>query len=308
MDCLVNCYIPRADLPDFVTPEGHKFAPVTIDTFPELHLEPKKDTQYYYDKLVQAHEDKSSPALESLMSQMSADGFGDTPMEHKMWKDFDGMSDAEKSLMEQQVGQCLATALDNLPADSKHRGTLPGQIMEKINSIRNPAPPKFNWKGYLRNFIQASESCGTRKTRRKDNERYPDNPALKILHKKKIMVGIDTSGSVSTEELEEFMGELTHIHKCGTIITIVQCDTAIRKIDPFKPKMEIEIHGRGGTILTPVLEYFTEHKGEYNCLIFFTDGGCEATPSWFKGRCLWVLSNRSADANHLKPYVVRLTK
>jgi predicted metal-dependent peptidase len=306
MDCLVNCYIPKAELPNFIMADGSKFEAVTIESFPELSLEPKKDTRYYYDKLLKAHEEKSSPALENLLSQMSKDGYGDTPMEHKMWKSFEDMTDGEKALMEQQVGQNLVAAFDRLPADSKHRGLLPGDITEKINRIKNPEPPKFNWRGFLRNFISNSEVCGTRKTRRKDNERYPTQPALKTLHRKNILVGIDTSGSVSTKELEEFIGELHHIHKCGTIITVVQCDTAIRNIEKFKPGMEVTIHGRGGTILTPVLEYFEEHHKEFNCLIFFTDGGCEPTPSWFKRRCLWVLSNCSGSGDHLKPYCIKL--
>jgi predicted metal-dependent peptidase len=309
-DCLVNSYIPKKDLPVWTDEKGNKFEAVTVDSFPELKMEPKKDTRYYYDKLVKAHEEKSCPNLEGMLSQMSRDGFGDTPWEHKTWKSFQDMTDADKALMSQQTGQALATAFDRLPDGHKDRGLLPGEITEIIERIKNPAPPKFNWKGFLRNFVNNSEVCGMRRTRRKDNERYPDNPALKVLHKKRVLVGIDTSGSVSNEELMEFMGEMEHIHKCGTDITVVQCDTVIRSVEKFKPRMDITFHGRGGTILTPVLEYFTEHRKEFTCLIFFTDGGCEPTPDWFHGRCLWVLSNRSSGygSSHLKPYVIALEK
>ena len=45
-----------------------------------------------------------------------------------------------------------------------------------------------------------------------------------------MLVGVDTSGSVSSEELVEFMNELAHMHKTGNQITVAQFDTQITDV------------------------------------------------------------------------------
>ena len=94
---------------------------------------------------------------------------------------------------------------------------------------------------------------------------------MKIKFKNHICVGVDTSGSVSNKELQEFFSELSHMHKTGHKITIVQCDTKINSIKEFNPKCDWEIHGRGGTSFQPVIDHYNE-DGRYTALIYFTDG------------------------------------
>ena len=84
-------------------------------------------------------------------------------------------------------------------------------------------------KTYLKNAIERAKKnqrsnersiwkIYTKKLRRKDNKRYSANPGLKIKHRNHVLVGVDTSGSVSSEELVEFMHELAHMHKTGNQI------------------------------------------------------------------------------------------
>jgi len=88
----------------------------------------------------------------------------------------------------------------------------------------------------------------TKKIRRKENRRYDENPGLKIKMKQHMLLAIDTSGSVSDSELKEFMGEIHHIYKTGVDITMIQCDTSIRSIEPYKGNNEIKVQGRGGRV------------------------------------------------------------
>jgi predicted metal-dependent peptidase len=120
-----------------------------------------------------------------------------------------------------------------------------------------------------------------------------------------MLLGIDTSGSVSDTELKEFMNEIHHIYKCGVDITIIQCDTRIRSIDPYKGKFEMQVHGRGGTEFDPVLEYFNENLRKYTSLVYFTDGECWTTVKP-KGNILWVLSERSSMNDSLPGKVIKL--
>ena len=120
-----------------------------------------------------------------------------------------------------------------------------------------------------------------------------------------MLLGIDTSGSVSDRELIEFMGEIHHIYKCGVDITIVQCDTEIKSIDPYKGDKNMIVKGRGGTYFDPVIEYFNANLRKYTSLVYFTDGEATAYVKP-KGHTLWVLSEQSHLNNDLPGKVIKL--
>jgi predicted metal-dependent peptidase len=145
----------------------------------------------------------------------------------------------------------------------------------------------------------------TKKIRRKENRRFSDNPGLKIKMKQHMLLAIDTSGSVSNEELTEFMNEIHHIYKAGVDITMVQCDTSIRSIEQYKGKHEMNVTGRGGTEFDPVLDYYNANQKKYTSLVYFTDGECYTSVKP-KGRVLWVLSERSHMNEDLPGQVIKL--
>jgi predicted metal-dependent peptidase len=122
--------------------------------------------------------------------------------------------------------------------------------------------------------------------------------------RQKMLVAIDTSGSVSNDELTEFMNEIHHLHKAGVDITIIQCDTKINSIEDYKGKFELKVSGRGGTSFDPVLEYYQQHR-EYTSLIYFTDGECNTRLKPNKD-ILWVLSERSELNTSLPGKVIKL--
>jgi predicted metal-dependent peptidase len=295
MDMEINQYI----LPEWL-PEGG----INIENYPELNLDLKAGTRYYYDKLRQAKDQKDktgtsgSDAFDQLCDQMDGDGEG-LP-DHSTWEDFENLSEAEQKLIEKQTQRLLSQAQEQT---LKKQGSIPGEISDLIK-IEEIVPPKFNWRGYIRRFTGVSTKIFTKKIRRKENKRYSENPGLKVKMKQKMLLAIDTSGSVNDEELKEFMNEIYHIYKAGVDITIVQCDTDIRDISDYKGKFELAVSGRGGTSFDPVLKYFQENR-QFTSLIYFTDGECNTymRPS---GSILWVLSERSQMNTSLPGKVIKL--
>jgi predicted metal-dependent peptidase len=121
-----------------------------------------------------------------------------------------------------------------------------------------------------------------------------------------MLLAIDTSGSVSDDEVKEFMNEIHHIYKTGVDVTVLQCDTSIKSIEPYKGKQdEFKINGRGGTEFDPVLEYYNANIRKYTSLVYFTDGECwtEVKP---KAPVLWVLSEGSSMNNELPGKIIKL--
>lgn len=294
MDMEINQYIEASWLP-----EGG----INIDDYAELNLDRKAGCRYYYDQLLRLQDEKDKNGstgdqnMDNLLDNIAS---GDIP-DHSTWEEFEDMSEAEKKLIEKQVQKILQDAKEQT---IKKRGNVPGEI-EGLIVLDEVTKAKFDWKGYLRRFTGTSTKIFTKKIRRKENYRYEDNPGLKIKMRQHMLLAIDTSGSVSNDELTEFMNEIHHIHKAGVDITIVQCDTSIRSIEPYKGKNDLKVHGRGGTEFDPVLDYYNANLKKYTSLVYFTDGECYTSVKP-RNRVLWVLSERSEMNEDLPGQVIKL--
>ena len=273
-DLEINQYIDRDYLPD---------GGLTLETFADLSLPTKAGTKIYYDLLDQACEDGTCEALNNVLEKMD----GDSPYDHETWKEFDELSEADKKLVHKQVEHQLKETAEQT---KKRKGSVPGELADIIHRLTHVEPPSFDWKGYLKRFIGNSTISYTKKLRRKYNKRYAANPGLKIKFKNHILVGVDTSGSVSNDELKEFMNELVHMHKTGHKITVAQCDTQINSVEEFNPKKDWDIKGRGGTEFQPVIDHYNE-VGKYTALIYLTDGEAYP-PEECPQNALWVHSTR----------------
>ena len=294
MDMEINQYIDSEYLPD---------GGIDINDYEDLDLDIKAGCRYYYDKLQQLKDEKDkngtcgNEEMDKLLDNIDN---GDIP-DHSTWEEFDDLSEAEQKLIEKQLQKVLSDAKEQT---IKKRGNIPGEI-EGVIVIEEIVPPKFDWRGYIRRFTGISTKVFTKKIRRKENRRYEENPGLKIKMRQHMLLAIDTSGSVSNSELQEFMGEIHHIYKAGVDVTIMQCDTNIRSIEAYKGKNEINVVGRGGTEFDPVLDYYNANQKKYTSLVYFTDGECY-TSVIPKGNVLWVLSERSNMNEDLPGKIIKL--
>lgn len=298
MDLEINQYIPKQNLP----PGG-----MTLDTFPDLKLEPRKGTRYYYDKLKEVCD--NSPFIQAVIQAMK-DGVGvcqggdadGTIVPNHDWGEFENISESEKKLLKTQID----FHLKEIATQVKSRGTIPGEMQSYIESLFQVPPAKFDWKGYLRRFTGGSTKVYTKKLQRKQNKRFEEDSGLKIKTKRHILVGVDTSGSVSDKELLEFLYELHHIQNTGTQVTLGEFDASLQYVAPFDKKKNFEIHGRGGTDFNAIVEYANENHRKYTCLIVFTDGEAPAPNPVPKLKTLWVHSSQSNINENLPGFKIKL--
>ena len=278
-DLEINQYI-NADM------KGETWDGLEIDKSPfkELNLEAKKGTKYYYDKLMKDIQDNPDGDVANM-----ADENGDFTIDIE---GLEGLSEAERKLISKQIDHQLKEITEKLEKTGKGRGLIPSEMKDYIDQLFEVVEPVIDWKSYLRRFNSMSTMIFTKKTRRKPNRRFGDGPALKIKQKKRTLVAIDTSGSVSKEDLIEFFNEIHHIYKSGTYIDIVECDAKIHRVYEYKGDREdISVCGRGGTDFEPVMVYLAEHKNEYANLIYLTDGECVCPATTPKKPVLWVHSS-----------------
>jgi predicted metal-dependent peptidase len=275
---------------------------ITESPFKELNLLPKQGTKYYYDALQK--EINENPDGDLAQAMKGGDSIGDI---HELWKAMEELGEAEHNLIGKQIDYQLKEIAEELERQS--RGLIPSEMKDYIDSLFETNEPVIDWASYLRRFNSMSTMIYTKKTRRKPNRRFGSGPALKIKQKKKTLVAIDTSGSVSKKDLIEFFNEIYHIYKTGTYIDIVECDAQIQRVYQYKgEREEIEVKGRGGTSFEPVMKYLAENKNKYANLIYLTDGECPPPQTKPLKPILWVHCSNSNINEELPGAKVKINK
>ena len=160
-------------------------------------------------------------------------------------------------------------------------------------------PAIFNWKAYFRRMLGTIIDVDIKKTRKKESNRFPDASGLKHKRKSNIFLVIDTSGSVSDKELCDFFSEINHIYKAGAKVTICDCDTKVNKIYDYTGQWDGKINGRGGTTLSPAIEYFNDHRRDYQTIVLFTDGWIESDPIKVLGQAMWIITS---EGDHTRQF------
>ena len=187
------------------------------------------------------------------------------------------------------------------------RGELPEHQKETLEKLL--APPTISWEQLLKRFV-GTIPYGHRKTRtrlsRRQPERYDISGSIndRIV---KIVVAIDTSGSMSNEDLERIMVEIFDIigsRKCE--VTIIECDAEIQRVYKACSVKDVsfDIQGRGGTSFVPVIEYVNANRYFRDAiLIYFTDGmGDRSIPRPLTLRTMWVLQDEQCELSVGTPY------
>lgn len=273
MDCEINQYINL--LPDDA---------ITLDKVSKLlgeNLEPKKGSWYYYKKLQQFYKNNPNADVGKMLD------------DHSLWpKD---MPEAEKKLLENQIKYKLKEVAEQV---TKQAGSIPGELSEIIKALKQKEPV-FNWKKYFRRVIGNAITSEIQLTRMRPSKRFPDARGIRMKRKPNILVGVDTSGSVNNEEFAEFFAEIHHIYKTGVSVTVAECDTQITNVFEYKGSQDIKRTGFGGTILSPIVNYYKEHP-EFTVCVIFTDGYCDTTMPPCQN-LIWVITSSGNKSTKYTP-------
>ena len=270
-DCEVNSYIPILQKDPYCYPA-------------HWNLENNKGTKFYYENLP-----------DELDQPQGNDGNNYDPNDsHASWKDFQDLSDTEKELVNQQIDYQAKNTAEHV---QKLIGSVPGELKEYLDSLFKIQPQVFNWKAYFRRVIGNLITSELYLTRMRPSPRFPDSRGVKFKRKPHVLVGVDTSGSISDKELEDFFSEIYYLWKSGVKVTIAQVDTKIEHIEEYNGKFNKEIYGRGGTEFTSLVNYYNEHKKDFSTLVIFTDGYVSLNlPSFRNG--VWVITKNGQHQDY----------
>ncbi len=179
---------------------------------------------------------------------------------------------------------------------AKSIGDKTGDEFEKIEPIPT------NWKMKMRKMAGCQPvTTKYRKTYMKRSKRYGGQPGIrKDLGLGELIVGLDTSGSMGSEELGVIWDAIKRTRVRCSKMTLIQVDTEVKDVTNVRRGDAIlEVKGRGGTELTPIITKAKELGFPKIPLVVFTDGEVGEFPIDLKNS-LWVFTQESTYKRFIK--------
>jgi predicted metal-dependent peptidase len=212
----------------------------------------------------------------------SAQGFDD----HK--EDANGEGDEEKDgdgegLEDNNDSGVPQGAWDRVVAEamefSKKMGKLPAGMQRQYDELHKS---KINWRAFIRRTVASKIPFDYSYAR--PNRRYVAHdiymPTV-VGEKIKIICSIDTSGSITQDELTSFISEMIGIARSFAYVDFVVLTHDVEVHDDVKisdntiSKLKsLVVHGGGGTSHKPLFNYVSKNMKKWDCklLVSFTDG------------------------------------
>jgi len=174
-------------------------------------------------------------------------------------------------------------------AYSKSIGKDAGEYLEKVEIIPT------NYKAKIKKFVGSQPSATKiKRTYSRRSKRFAHSPGVKKeLELGDVIFGLDTSGSMDAKELGGSIDVAKKIrHLCNNLI-MIQGDTQVTEIKKVQKNIkDLEIKGRGGTDLRPIVEKAKEFGYPKTPLVMFTDGEIWDYPSKKELKnSIWIFTN-----------------
>jgi len=178
------------------------------------------------------------------------------------------------------------------------RGELSGDLYRQLQVILDPPLP---WYILLRDFVERS-------ARNDYNWMVPSRryfstgiilPSLISEELPEVAIAIDTSGSISKEQLSRFAHEISNILAVyETRIRIFYCDSQVKKeveINRNDLPLELKPVGGGGTDFRPVFQHINKKGYTPSCLIYFTDLYGHFPKTQPEYPTMWITTNKDDE-------------
>jgi len=182
-------------------------------------------------------------------------------------------------------------------------GKLPAGVERFIQRKINP---KLGWKELLARFVE--QSARSDYSWVTPNRRYIHQglylPSLQNHELSNMVIAVDTSGSITPEELAQFSAEISEIlENFPATLHLVYCDAKVSGYQVFDRSdlpLTLQPVGGGGTDFRPTFDFVEKNGLMPSCLIYLTDLEClhfpEPHPPY---PVLWV---KSGTGNRKPPF------
>lgn len=191
------------------------------------------------------------------------------------------------------VGSVLIRAKERMPPHQW--GSLPAALLSELALVLAERQPKLDWKRMVRIFCASSGRTKIKNTVKRISKRYGTRPGVKIQRLQRLLVAVDTSGSIDQEMVESFFAEIHGAWRAGASVIVVECDAEVQRSYEYRGKPPTVVHGGGGTEFEPVFRWMRKQRSFDGCL-YLTDGCGPAPETRPTCKLLWVVV--AGEDNH----------
>ena len=196
----------------------------------------------------------------------------------------------EDELTIQMINEVIST--------TKSWGSLGGNFAEFLKAS---VKAKINWRNIFAGFRASIISSKRKLTRMRPNRRTGFESMGSVRRfDTKLLIAVDVSGSISTENLRYFYGVINSAFRYGfESIDVIQFDCGVRAVHNLKKVIkDVAIVGRGGTSFQEPVDY--AHENGYDGLVILTDGYAPepVIPDGFRTGILWVCESEACLKQH----------
>lgn len=234
-----------------------------------------------YNKLLEKDENGELPQPQ--------EGWNFGEVEEMKGEDGSALSEQESDAVEQDIDVKVLQAVET----AKMMGGVPAGIDEMVKQMKKP---KVDWREKLRLFIEGDQPDDY--TWRRPNRKFYSGygiymPSVDHYGTGDLVVAVDSSASVSADELAQYLGEINAISEdmSPRSITVIACDTQIQSVQCYEQGETVEMldaKGRGGTRVSPVFNYIEEQGLDVDSMVYFTDLYVSDFPDAPDYPVLWV--------------------
>jgi predicted metal-dependent peptidase len=289
LDLVVNQFVRRSDLPD---------DSIFLETFADLHLERDQTWFYYYSSIEQIRRGTGGGQGRQTdadpLQNIKADQHG--LERHQPWRAVANRSELEQAVLDTHLDSLLRTAHQRTGAAAW--GQLPSSVQEAIQARWSGQTSKVAWRQVLRMFAASVRSNRLRTTLRRPSKRYGTTPGLRVQRQQRLLVAVDTSGSVGQPEFQLIFSELYHLWRTGVQIEVIECDTAVQRRYAYKGSTPPYVQGRGGTDFTEPMRLANNERPD--ALIYCTDGFAGPPKATPLVPVLWLITPNGIQPDHVQ--------
>ena len=182
----------------------------------------------------------------------------------------------------------------------KGRGTIPGSVAEFVERIFEPDVPFERLLALYASEIISGKQTYTYNPVNKKYAYFYDviYPSITKEEVPRVVVAVDSSGSMSKEDLELAAGAIKRLSTITPEVTVIVADCEVHQvirtneIDEFLKNVRFE--GRGGTSHVPVFEHVEKKMKDAlpDVVICITDGYSEYPSKKPKYPVIWLLTEK----------------
>lgn len=222
------------------------------------------------------------------------------------WDGANALGDKEKEELARDIDQAIREGIAN---DKKMNGDKAGDLARRLGMLM---APKVNWREVMRNWVKNVRAGKDTSTWRRPNRRFLHEgvymPTM-VSHKMgKLVIAVDTSGSIGDAEMADFLSEVKGIAEEVTpsSVELLYWDSRVAAHETYEGgavemlTQSTKPRGGGGTTPSCVSSYLRDKSITPECIVVLTDGyvGADWGNEW-TAPILWcIVGNSSAVPSH----------